>query len=74
MLSKRYESTKVDRRTWLHGPSGPQHTPINMYIQTNTRIKLFFTEQIQLQQVIHTNSENSLTLGTGLRFKTVYTS
>ena len=22
MLSKRYESTKVDRRTWLHVPSG----------------------------------------------------
>ena len=22
MLSKRYESTEVDRRTWLHVPSG----------------------------------------------------
>ena len=22
MLSKRYKSTKVDRRTWLHVPSG----------------------------------------------------
>ena len=22
MLSKCYESTEVDRRTWLHGPSG----------------------------------------------------
>ena len=22
MLSKRYESTEVDRRTWLHMPSG----------------------------------------------------
>ena len=22
MLSKRYESTRVDRRTWLHVPSG----------------------------------------------------
>ena len=22
MLSKRYESTEVDRRTWLHGPRG----------------------------------------------------
>ena len=22
MLSKRYESTAVDRRTWLHAPSG----------------------------------------------------
>ena len=22
MLSKRYESTEIDRRTWLHVPSG----------------------------------------------------
>ena len=25
MLSKRYESTEVDRRTWLHVPSGTQY-------------------------------------------------
>ena len=25
MLSKRYESTEVDRRTWLHVPSGIHH-------------------------------------------------
>ena len=27
MLSKRYESTKVDRRTWLHVPSGTPWSP-----------------------------------------------
>ena len=27
MLSKRYESTKVDRRTWLYVPWGPIGPP-----------------------------------------------
>ena len=27
MLSKRYESTEVDRRTWLHVPSGLHGPP-----------------------------------------------
>ena len=27
MLSKRYESTEVDRRTWLHVPSGKSGAP-----------------------------------------------
>ena len=30
MLSKRYESTKVDRRTWLQVPSG---TPVGVAAQ-----------------------------------------
>ena len=29
MLSKRYESTKVDRRTWLHVPSGTHWSTSN---------------------------------------------
>ena len=28
MLSKRYESTEVDRRTWLHVPSGTHWSTI----------------------------------------------
>ena len=32
MLSKRYESTEVDRRTWLHAPSGTHSsTSIDTY-------------------------------------------
>ena len=29
MLSKRYEPTEVDRRTWLHVPSGTPWSTIN---------------------------------------------
>ena len=32
MLSKRYDSTEVDRRTWLHVPSG---TPLSTSSDTH---------------------------------------
>ena len=44
MLSKRYESTEVDRRTWLHVPSGTHwstssdtHQVVEIQIETSTR-------------------------------------
>ena len=45
MLSKRYESTEVDRRTWLHVPSGTHwstssdtHQVIEIQIETSTKM------------------------------------
>ena len=42
MLSKRYESTEVDRRTWLHVPSGTHwstssdtHQVVEIQIETS---------------------------------------
>ena len=46
MLSKRYESTEVDRRTWLHLPSGTHwSTSSNTHqlveIETDTSTKMY---------------------------------
>ena len=45
MLSKRYKSTEVDRRTWLHVPSGTPwstssdtHQAVEIYIETSTKM------------------------------------
>ena len=45
MLSKRYESTEVDRRTWLHMPSGTlwstssdTHQVVEIYKETSTQM------------------------------------
>ena len=45
MLSKRYESTKVDSRTWLHVPSGTHwstssdtHQVVEIQIETSTKM------------------------------------
>ena len=45
MLSKRYESTEVDRRTWLHLPSGTlwstssdPHQVVEISKETSTKI------------------------------------
>ena len=45
MLSKRYESTEVDRRTWLHVPSGTHwstssdtHQVVVIHIETSTKM------------------------------------
>ena len=43
MLSKRYESTEVDRRPWLHVPSGTQtssdtHQVVEIQIETSTKM------------------------------------
>ena len=37
MLSKRYEPTEVDRRTWLHVSSGT-HQVIEIQIETSTKM------------------------------------
>ena len=45
MLSKRYESTEVDRRTWLHVPSGTHwstssgtHQVVEIQIETSSKM------------------------------------
>ena len=45
MLSKRYKSTEVDRRTWLHVPSGTPwstssdtHQVVEIWIETSTKM------------------------------------
>ena len=45
MHSKRYESTEVDRRTWLHVPSGTHwstnsdiHQIVKIQIETSTKM------------------------------------
>ena len=45
MLSKRYKSTEVDRRTWLHVPSGTHwstssdtHQVVEIKIETSTKM------------------------------------
>ena len=45
MLSKRYESIEVDRRTWLHVPSGTHwstssdnHQVVEIHIETSTKM------------------------------------
>ena len=44
MLSKRYESTEVDRRTWLHVPSGTHWstTYANKHIRTPIAASISF--------------------------------
>ena len=50
MLSKRYESTEVDRRTWLHVPSGTYwitsiatHQVVEIQIETSTKMFTLFS-------------------------------
>ena len=49
MLSKRYESTEVDRRTWLNVPSGTHwstcsdtHQVVEIQIDTSTKMYVLF--------------------------------
>ena len=49
MLSKRYESTEVDRRTWLHVPSGTlwstssdTHQVVEIYEENAEGCKYYF--------------------------------
>ena len=58
MLSKRYESTEVDRRTWLHVPSGTHwstssdtHQVVEIQIETSTKMSTPF--------LIGLNSQNN---------------
>ena len=51
MLSKRYKSTEVDRRTWLHVPSGTPwskkiQTCIKNYLKNHRRIHIFLSKYI----------------------------
>ena len=53
MLSKRYESTEVDRRTWLHVPSGTHwstssdtHQVIEIKIETSTKMYTPFLDRL----------------------------
>ena len=53
MLSKRYESTEVDRRTWLHVPSGTHwstssdtHQVVEIQIETTTKM---YTPLVEIQ-------------------------
>ena len=55
MLSKRYESTEVDRRTWLHVPSVTQwstssdtHQVVKIQIETFTKMYTPFFNLIEL--------------------------
>ena len=44
MLSKRYKSTEVDRRTWLHVPSGtPWSTSVYVHELENALRLLFLS-------------------------------
>ena len=54
MLSKRYESTEVDRRTWLHVPSGTHwstssdtHQVVVIQIETSTKMYTPFLNRIE---------------------------
>ena len=56
MLSKRYESTEVDRRTWLHVPSGTHwstssdtHQVVEIQIETCTKMYTQFLIGINLR-------------------------
>ena len=53
MLSKRYESTEVDRRTWLHVPSGTHwstssdtHQVVEIQIETSTKMYTPFSSDL----------------------------
>ena len=55
MLSKRYESTEVDRRTWLHVPSGTHwstssdtHQVVEIQIDTSTKMLYTIFNRIKL--------------------------
>ena len=54
MLSKRYESTEVDRRSWLHVPSGTHwstssdtHQVVENQIETSNKMYTPFFNRIQ---------------------------
>ena len=55
MLSKGYESTAVDRRTWLHVPLGTHwstssdtHQVVEIQIETSTKMYTPFFKRIKL--------------------------
>ena len=57
MLSKRYESTEVNRRTWLHVPSGTHwstssdtHQVVEIQIETSTKMSNSVNEMTALSE------------------------
>ena len=65
MLSKRYESTEVDRRTWLHVPSGTHwstssdtHQVVEIQIETSTATSSFGDVSLNLSNVVAPNSRD----------------
>ena len=55
MLSKRYESTEVDRRTWIHVPSGTHWSTssdtqqvVEIHKETSTKMYTPFLNRIEL--------------------------
>ena len=65
MLSKRYESSEVDRRTWLHVPSGTHwstssdtHQVVEIQIETCTKMytpNVLIDIKISIIDVCYTN-------------------
>ena len=55
MLSKRYESTEVDRRTWLHVPSG---THWSMRSDAKYCIIQVLIELVYIYYPLHTNLDS----------------
>ena len=60
MLSKRYESTEVDRRTWLHVPSGTHWS--TLLTTFRNYLNLYATKFTKLNIVTEKNSLPYLTL------------
>ena len=59
MLSKRYESTEVDRKTWLHVPSGTHwfissdtHQVVEIQIEASTKMYTPFLFRREIQNEI----------------------
>ena len=59
MLSKRYKSTEVDRRTWLHVPSGTPwstssdtHQVVEIQKETSTKMYTPFKSGLNLKWTI----------------------
>ena len=58
MLSKRYESTEVDRRTWLHVPSGTSWSTSNDTHQVVEIIKETLLSKVSRSTAKHRKQHN----------------
>ena len=47
MLSKRYESTEVDRRKWKHVPSSSPAVPLTKYLKYKKRLLLSYIHYLK---------------------------
>ena len=71
MLSKRYESTEVDRRTWLHVPSGTHwstssdtHQVVEIQIETYTKMYTDIDVTMKLETELSIVHKGHCTLNT----------